>query len=273
MAFFIWSALPILIWGFLRYEQDGFAFFSKMISYDVIERSTKAIEGHAGGPLTYLEHLILHDFWVLYFLVGVFGVSRKGLAFRQFVFEQGERDLKIMVVLGILVPLILFSIVSSKLTWYINPIFPPLAILVGWSSYNILKDERNTGRFRAFVVFFALMVFVLTEGAILHRAIFVSKPEPQALLYEVKGKELLRGRDIYAKWWSQSDFFTAKVIGGLKPKNIEDDRQYLEFGNPGDLLLIKKDSAGAYAERGIVTVLQGKDWVIVSKAEKNRLQR
>lgn len=42
--------------------------------------------------------------------------------------------------------------------------------------------------------------------------------------YKVKGKEILRGRDIYAKGWSQSDFFTAKVIGGLNPKNLKDER-------------------------------------------------
>lgn len=105
----------------------------------------------------------------------------------------------------------------------------------------------------------------------MHKAIFMSKPEPQALLYEVKRKEFLKSRDVYAKGWSQSDFFTAKVIGGLKPKNIEDDGQYLEFGNPSALLLTKKEIVDACAERGIVVVLQGKDWVIVSKAEKERI--
>jgi 4-amino-4-deoxy-L-arabinose transferase-like glycosyltransferase len=43
---FIAALVPILIWGFIRFQYDGWTFFQKMITYDLLQRGSSAIEGH-----------------------------------------------------------------------------------------------------------------------------------------------------------------------------------------------------------------------------------
>ncbi|WP_406541836.1 ArnT family glycosyltransferase [Clostridium ljungdahlii] len=69
IAIFILStSFPILVWSLLRYSQDGFTFFKNMISYDLMARTSRTLEGHIGGMCYYIEHFQWSYFyWFLVF--------------------------------------------------------------------------------------------------------------------------------------------------------------------------------------------------------------
>jgi 4-amino-4-deoxy-L-arabinose transferase-like glycosyltransferase len=77
--------LPILIWGFIRYQYDGVTFFKGMIMYDLLHRSSTPIEGHIGGVFYYVSIISR------YFINWIYVICILGLLFlfnRNFPFKK-----------------------------------------------------------------------------------------------------------------------------------------------------------------------------------------
>ena len=64
--------VPVGFWILARYHVDGTEFFSRMVSYDLLKRSSEAIEGHSASILFYLEPYFLKFFpWSLFFVLAL----------------------------------------------------------------------------------------------------------------------------------------------------------------------------------------------------------
>ncbi len=145
LAFIAAGALPILLWVLLRYQQDGVRFFSDMIRYDLLNRTTQVLEGHYGGPAYY---------WRLLFslspLSGWFPVAM-GMIYAGFRLCEREelpdnptlmRDLPYLLLwLGL--PLLLFSLAKTKLAWYLFPLDFPAIMLGGLLLAQILRGAKR----------------------------------------------------------------------------------------------------------------------------------
>ncbi len=145
-AGFLSSALlPILLWAVLRWRYDGFAFFQKMYEADIVGRTALGgLEGHDFPADFYLSSI----FWNFDYLYGwlsltvVLGILY--LLLRPL--RKEDRPLPRQELIGILlwlfVPLLLFSLVPTKLMWYVYPCTVPLCLL---SAVFIAEFLRSPG--------------------------------------------------------------------------------------------------------------------------------
>ena len=59
------GAVPVAAWAVARYQLDQWEFLSRVFWYDFVAHSATALEGHAHGPLFYLDILQKHQFdWI-----------------------------------------------------------------------------------------------------------------------------------------------------------------------------------------------------------------
>lgn len=135
------AALPVGIWGILRYLTDGTAFLKEMWYTDVLGRSSQGFGSNEAGFGYYFSYYlgkmsgsiqIYLVVSILILLAGIFWViyeKKKGKyslweACKKTVFH---RDV-IGFVLWIAVPALAFSAVSTKLLWYLYPVVTALLI-------------------------------------------------------------------------------------------------------------------------------------------------
>lgn len=116
------AVIPILIWFLARYSFDGLEFFEQMINYDLLNRSSNAIEGHNGYPFFYLINIAKS--FILFFCLIVFIIA---IIIKIIHREKLSNQDKICII-GFVCILTIFAIAKTKLEWYIYPISVPLII-------------------------------------------------------------------------------------------------------------------------------------------------
>jgi 4-amino-4-deoxy-L-arabinose transferase-like glycosyltransferase len=135
--------VPVLVWVILRYNADGFIFFDKMISYDLLQRMAEPLQGHAGGPLYYLEMMYRFLFPLRFLIVlgGLLAIAQvlMLLAKKTTMAELQEgwrRSATVyfakqpVFILWLILPLGLFSATITKIWWYILPEYPVLCLFL-----------------------------------------------------------------------------------------------------------------------------------------------
>lgn len=231
--------LPIAIWSIIRYQYDGFTFFKGMIMYDLLHRSTTTIEGHVGGMYYYIEILLrFFKYWIV--ILGLFVV----LYFfnRKNVFINPEKKAYMIgLCLWIIIPFILFTIAKTKVRWYIMPIYPPLAIMIGAISSRFLIKGNWPTKIILLASLFSVTIYY--ESQIYG---YLTKPTPnfkQNLIEEAAFEKGTKGDDLYiydlssTVNWSQSEVLTAELSDNLHVKN-GDFNQFLKKDKA--LLLVPK---------------------------------
>jgi 4-amino-4-deoxy-L-arabinose transferase-like glycosyltransferase len=127
-----------LPWHLWQYWVHGYPFFHEYVSVNLTGRLSGRIDQPPRGPLFYLEILRRgFSYWaVLGALAYLWGVWR---ALRQ-------RDRWTWLLLSwITLPLLVFSLAQTKLNWYISPIYPALALLIGTALAELLTDRVAFG--------------------------------------------------------------------------------------------------------------------------------
>ena len=229
-------------------------------TYDAVGRTTQVIEGHWGDWKDYFRDLSQENaFWSLYIVIGLLFYS----AIVDFKVDF-KNKLLILAVLGTLVPLVLFSIVPTKLVWYIDPIYPPLAVLTGWLTVRVLKDPRlqKTGK----CIFLLLLIFTLirTEREIWKIINMPDVRPSQQLLGELAKMNVSPHTEILMQQWGQADRFMAEVVCGLNPVKYEKPEEALN--THGFLMLerdLKKVNEKFVQNHHLTVFLQNDEWMLV----------
>jgi outer membrane protein assembly factor BamB len=121
---------PWLIYMTLRF---GPVFWQSYFFHSVVTRTVSPLEGHVGGYLYYFSNLVQNEnlLWVILlpFAAGVCAVNA--------VFKCSKVDTLIVVWMSIV--LLVFTLVQTKIYWYILPAFPAFAIAIGSLLYQLLK--------------------------------------------------------------------------------------------------------------------------------------
>lgn len=143
--FLAFSLLPVLLWAVLRYQYDGTAFFFHMYEADLAGRTAAGgIEGH-GLPFGFYFTSIFWNFDYIYgFLTLTVTAGVLFLLIRPI--RKADTPLPLTDQTGLLlwlsVPLLGFSLVSTKLMWYVYPCTVPLCLLAAVFLTGFLKAEK-----------------------------------------------------------------------------------------------------------------------------------
>ncbi|WP_100486996.1 ArnT family glycosyltransferase [Sporolactobacillus pectinivorans] len=213
-------SVPILVWVVLRYQYDGFTFFKEMIAYDLFKRSTTTIEGHFGGKLYYLN-ILSHYF--IYWLVILYGLilayANQRIAFKKII--SAQKAYWICIAAWASVPLFLFSLAQTKISWYIIPIYPALAIIIGVLSSRFLRS----GKLEMRIILLASLLFVSASYEMKIYQYVTHPPINSQLVLIQKLREVktVRGATLFSydrtKPWSQDAVLTAELSANLRVSN------------------------------------------------------
>jgi hypothetical protein len=170
-----------------------------------------------------------------------------------------------LAALGFAGPFVLFSIARTKLGWYINPIYPPLAILGAWLTYRFWKDPAGRPAGKWILAILLVVALLRSEREIQKRILGPEQKPSQVLLEKFKGTNYPLHSDIYSQIWGQADQFEAELVCGLNPLVTPDIHNCL--GKNGFLMLPKgaKNQANVdfVAENDLAIVVQNDSWMIV----------
>ncbi|MEI8350598.1 MAG: glycosyltransferase family 39 protein [Candidatus Omnitrophota bacterium] len=122
----------VVWWHWVAFSHYGKNFVSGYFTTHFFNRTTTALDGHTGGIFTYFKVLPNKGRpW------GVFELIALVAAVWQ-VFKNREKK-HIFPLLWAISVFMIASIVRTKLHWYIIPIYPALAILLGWGLCALFK--------------------------------------------------------------------------------------------------------------------------------------
>jgi 4-amino-4-deoxy-L-arabinose transferase-like glycosyltransferase len=248
LLFILSIVIPIVSWALFRYTQDGFTFFKAMINYDLVARTSKAIEGHIGNIFYYFETIKSSYFYWSLILVG--NILALTLVIKPDSLSKNSLHYIFLMTLWIAVPFLLFSKAKTKISWYILPIYPAIAIFIGASSSLLLKSKNRNSVFQFLLILMLLFAVYKQQLSI---SWVVLNPEPdsvQVLLENLKDLDQYKRKRIYTTFktgsadnpdrWNQSYLLAAELYGDLIP--IEGGiKSFLQDTSESPLLLTQKD--------------------------------
>jgi 4-amino-4-deoxy-L-arabinose transferase-like glycosyltransferase len=229
---------PIIIWGIFRYQYDGIAFFKNMIMYDLLKRSSNAIEGHIGSRFYYLE--IIWNFskdWII-LLIGL-TVANFYIATKR-IKPSLNGGYAIGLCLWLFTPLILYSLAETKIRWYILPIYPAISIITGILCANIFQKSKVG--VKVTIIALILSITANYEQQILS---YIHNPIPKlhlSLVQNLQNIDEVKGYNLYIyrhtkNVWAQNTVLAAELYGDLR---VRDGGLKTFLKNDRALLLLKK---------------------------------
>jgi hypothetical protein len=253
--------LPILGWVVWRGSYpDGVKFMTESFTYDLISHTTREVEGHVGPTDYYLSYLGQHDLFLsLYFILAHF------LYFAVVGFKADFKNKGLTLLsLSVLIPMGLFSVARSKLGWYLDPIYPSLAVLIGWVSFRIFRDGNFRTAGKSILLFLLVVALLRSEREIWKTINFPDSKPSQNLLADLAKTHPAPGLPIWGPVWFQADQFMAEVVCQLNP---------LRYGNLDEVLsqkgylMLEKDlknqnSAFVQAHH-LVVFLENDEWMLI----------
>ena len=160
-SIYLWAggALALLIiapWHLLQFMEHGDAFIDEYVGFHVLARSTEALEGHGGGPFFYLGALVRQQYpwFLLSFLAVPFCTHR--------AWKERDRSLSLLVC-WIAVIFGIYTLVATKITWYIMPAYPALALCIGVSLQRVV-GRRHLYKMVAGVLLALVLQATMTRG-------------------------------------------------------------------------------------------------------------
>ncbi|MGG5252429.1 ArnT family glycosyltransferase [Neobacillus sp. SM06] len=231
--------VPIVTWALFRYQYDQLLFFKKMIAYDLLHRSSTPIEGHSENFFYYVT--ILWKFsklWIVLLLLFGFTMIHE---FRGSLWKVETKSATIGIYLWMVIPFLLYTFASTKVRWYIQPVYPAISLAIGSLASKASHVKPVIIRY--------ILTFSIVFTAIVYEAqifMYIRNPIPKlqlSLLKNLERNKDLKGYSLYGYHhgkravWQQNQVLAAELYGDLV---IQDGgwRTFLQKDHA--LLLIKR---------------------------------
>ena len=278
--------IPLVAWAAARASFDGTEFFTSMVSYDLLARSSTAIEGHSGSRIYYIE-LLQNRYgpWLILLAAAAVGAAAAyGASSRDSLLRPRSLPLWVGPLVWALVIQIAFGLVSTKIAWYVNGSYPAIALLIGFLLQAAVRDRSRAVRITlaGVAVYATLMGVNLVNDSLNERA-----PMPaQVTLSELQRDPEYAGATIYlgdgiaqadqlatgapatalAGDWPQSLTASAELYGDLGTADGGVDA-FLASSGDRALILVKTGSAADAALGGIpvTRVAEYRDFYIAER--------
>jgi 4-amino-4-deoxy-L-arabinose transferase-like glycosyltransferase len=152
------AAAVILPWHLWQYNMHGRLFLREYVGLNLMERVFHVIEENQGGPWFYLD-VVRRGFSVWGYVLPPASLWAVWRAWR-----KGDRG-AVLLLSWVAIPLLLFSIAQTKLGWYINLIYPPLALLLAIALADLLSHRVALGVVAVGMVVCCLRVPAPADGS------------------------------------------------------------------------------------------------------------
>jgi 4-amino-4-deoxy-L-arabinose transferase-like glycosyltransferase len=216
------AVMIVAPWHIIMLIQHGRSFIDSYIGFHVIGRLTGVLEGHIGDRFYYVDKL--RELFSPWFYLLPFAIA---LSVQEIV--KGQVRSRILLLLTLLL-LGLFTLVPTKIEWYILPICPALSILIASMAIKAVRSYESIS-FCGLVVgtlivtlltpFHLKLVFMVTI-LLVFACIATHKFTPQAIgvviiaLFVAVGMESLRS--LYAPGAS-SEVKLARIAASTNPSD------------------------------------------------------
>lgn len=272
IIYFLFFFAPILPWLLLRYNLDGFTFFNSMIKNDLLNRTTSNVDLLPSFPFFYPIVLLGDSFpWSLILLIAPFYKNELRI--------ENNNEVKISINLSnfykepiiffwLVIPFIMFSLIRTKVDWYLVPIYPPFAIFCGWHIAEIFEKKSFLFLNRK-SIFIGVCLTILTYLTLLITIIEIqSKPENQILIYNLpKNKNAEQTFYFLKRIRNQDEVFIARVLKNYNIKYIEKIEDFLNTGKEGDLIFSEVDEINIKILSNLKIISSNNSFIILSKAK------
>lgn len=163
MGLFI-GILPAIAWYGLQSIEYGHAFWAVHLFSQSLDRVTESVESNNGPPWYYLLEILKYGWpWLVFVPVGL-----------QKLWGDRRRSWAKLILVWLVGYLGVISIMSTKLPWYVLPIYPALALVVGhelarlWDDLSGLSPKLtpSVSYRRSLIGFFTLLALVGWGGVV-----------------------------------------------------------------------------------------------------------
>jgi len=237
------AAVPVGIWGILRYFTDGTAFLKEMWYTDVLGRSGKGFGSNEAGFGYYFSYYLgkmsgsIQIYLVVLLLIllaGIFWIAYEKKKGRCSLWEACKKTVfhrdAVGFFLWIAVPALAFSAVSTKLLWYWYPVVTAL-LIAGAALLGRIAEKKDLPDYLKKAVLYgtfavAFVYSLILAGTFQRYGINGAQTnEFQLLIQEVAEREETRGipaylmlepekpEETYHDIWAQQDVFLAEAYG------------------------------------------------------------
>lgn len=153
---YLWSGMalgcaPVIVWYGAQWHHYGIEFFQVHLLSQSFSRVWRSVDNNTGPPWYYLLELLKYTApWLLFLPNGLF-----------LAWQKRHQTWSHLALVGIVVYLGLISLMSTKLPWYIMPIYPFLALVIGAQ----LDQFWQRGPYpRAIAILFSVLALVSLVG-------------------------------------------------------------------------------------------------------------
>ena len=211
------TLVPLFIWALFRYQYDQLLFFKKMVTYDLLHRSSTPIEGHSGNFFYYVT--ILWKFSKLWILLLLFSFFIMIHEFRGSLWKFEIKSVTIGIYLWMFIPFLLYTFASTKVRWYIEPVYPAISLAIG--SLASKASQVKPMIIRCILLFSIVFTAIVYETQIF---MYIQNPIPKlqlSLLKNLERNKELKGYSLYRYHhsdravWQQNQVLAAELYGDL----------------------------------------------------------
>jgi len=222
--------IPVGVWAFLRWQLDGSQFLERMVTFDFIARTARALEGHRGGPLYYLN--ILQKYHYDWLVAGLLAWA----LFPSTAWPSRDRNTRRLLITWGAVTFLVPTIMQTKVPWYLNPFYPLFGVVVGWVLVHSLSCAAVTAsdvKRRLVVAVLVILAVGTAEGRLIwysynHRDLSRSV---QGLFI---GRDELAGHHIFRDRWNLPDTFVVEALARATPRVADSVEEFVRVSEAGD---------------------------------------
>ncbi|MBL8135415.1 MAG: glycosyltransferase family 39 protein [Acidobacteria bacterium] len=211
------GALPIAAWAIARWRVDGWTFLGRLVAHDIVSRASTGIEGHAEPPHYYLLVLLRHHYdWLTVTVVALAVmpvVARRAWAW---LARDGDRHARLLVAGWLAGAVLVPTLVSTRLAWYLTPFYPGAAVLTALAVHEAWRASRAAGRRARASALVALTVaaVLVVEGRLVYRSTVMLDLDRSAQGLLIAHAEAVRGVRVFATSCPYPEAFLARAAGG-----------------------------------------------------------
>jgi len=236
------GVFPILPWAVARFTRDGFAFFSKMITIDLVARVTSALE-YSDEPFSfYFVSIVTQPIFIACALLSVLCWVLCKMNGRKL--QAGTQQVVKGCILWAVIPPIVYSFAVTKHFWYVFGSWLAMVLMAAVLVGEAVRNGRP-GALRACILGLTLAFCVQQTVA---NITYVSSLRPNnrytMMLKENLDRDWHTGMHIYIQYneeinkWNLSDMLVALLYGDVIP--LPGGVQAFEDDEDDSLLLIGK---------------------------------